>query len=116
MAPRPPTRSDSPHTHGPHEHCSHCGATPPIERSYDVNDRFARSLLAALCRAQGLQPYARSKHPNAPIYLGAKDVATLDQISTRFEALVPLLDDELLQTFRAFLKKHCDIDLPDAPR
>lgn len=62
-----------PHAHRSPELCEHCGSGLEIEQSYDVKDRFARGLLAAVCRSMGLEPFSRSKGLMAPIYVRAKD-------------------------------------------
>ena len=73
-------------------------------------------MLAAVCRTMGLEPYARSKSPTAPIYVQAPDRATHDQLWARFTTLVAQMDDQLLEVTRTFIQEHCGIDLPPAPR
>ena len=114
MPPTPPRVTAPPHAHAHAGHCEHCGSAVEVEHSYDVKDRFARALLAAVCRSMGLEPFARSKKPTAPIYVRAPDRATLDQMWSRFTSLVPALDDRLLDVTRSFIKEQCGHDTPPA--
>jgi hypothetical protein len=111
----PPRATGSAHVHTDAGHCEHCGSAVEVERSYDVKDRFARALLAAVCRSMGLEPFARSKSPTAPIYVRAPDRATHDRMWERFTGLVPALDDRLLEVTRSFIKEQCGLDTPPAP-
>jgi len=115
MPPTPPRVTAPPHAHAHAGHCEHCGSAVEVDRSYDVKDRFARALLAAVCRSMGLEPFARSKTPTAPIYIRAPDRATHDQMWERFTGLVPALDDRLLDVTRSFIKEQCGLDTPPSP-
>jgi len=116
MTTTPPRTPPAPHLHTAGGHCEHCGSALQVEHRYDLKDRFARALLAAVCRTMGLQPYARSKRPNAPIYVRGPDGATLDRMFERFTTLLPQMDDRLLEVTRAFIKEHCGLDSHEPPR
>lgn len=116
MAPSPPAKPASGHVHTPDGRCEHCGAAVEVEHSYDVKDRYARVLLIGVCRSMGLEPFARSKKPLAPLYVRAPDRATLDRLWARFNELLHPLDDQLLEVTRVFLKEHCGLDMPLTPR
>jgi hypothetical protein len=114
MVATPPRSPVAPHAHPDGGHCEHCGGAVEVEHSYDVKDRFARALLSAVCQSMGLVPFVRSKKPQAPISVRARDRAALDQMWARFTELVPALDDQLLDVTRLFIKERCGLDTPPA--
>jgi hypothetical protein len=102
------------HVHG--DRCAVCGSATDVERKYPLTDRLARGLFVAICRAEGLEPYVRSKGATAPVYVTAPDVATHERLWARYGMLMPKLDDRLLVTTSDFIREHCGLDMPPEPR
>lgn len=90
-----------------------CGAT--FERRYVMKDRLARGLFNAVCQSMGVDAYTRSTSSTAPIYVTA-DAAVHARLWARWVELVPLYDDRVLSAASDFIREHCGVDLPPAPR
>ena len=103
-------------THSHTDSCHVCGGALQIERRYEVSDRLARALFAALCRSMNLEPYTRGRKTSSVVYVMAPDAATHEQLWTRYKTLVPELDQQLLGVTANFIRQHCGIDVPIAPR
>jgi len=105
---RPPSSTHVP-SHAP-------DVSSTVERRYAISDRLARALFVALCRSMKLTAEANSPKVTAPIYVTAPDDATHDRLWERYRALMPDLDDQLLATTAAFIRTHCGVEMPVAPR
>ena len=90
-----------------------CGAT--FERRYVMKDRLARGLFNAVCQSMGAEAYTRSTSGTAPIYVTA-DAAVHARLWARWVELAPLYDDRVLSAASDFIREHCGVELPPAPR
>jgi hypothetical protein len=90
-----------------------CDAT--FERRYVMKDRLARGLFNAVCRSQGVDAYTRGTSSTAPIYVTA-DAAGHARLWARWVELVPRYDDCVLSAASDFIREHCGVELPPAPR
>ena len=112
--PEPPPSFDGP-TQITTDRCASRDEGASSERRYLLKDRLARGPFSAICRSMGVEPYARSTSETAPIYVTA-DAAMHARLWARYVELVPHLDDRVLTAASDFIREHCDIEMPPAPR
>lgn len=86
-----------------------------FEKRYEMKDRLARGLFNALCQSMGVDAFTRRGSATAPIYVTA-EAAEHARLWSRFVELMPQYDDHVLAAASDFIRTHCGVDLPPAPR
>lgn len=86
-----------------------------FEKRYEMKDRLARGLFTALCRSLNVDAYTLTKSSTAPIYVRA-DAPTHARLRARWAELLPLYDDHVLAAAGEFIREHCGVEMPPAPR
>lgn len=94
--------------------CPRCSGVAIVEHEYKIDDRQFQLLLLGLCRSLGLSASRKSRKARSTFVVLARDQAAHDAMWTRFQALVPSLDNTLFETTAAFVHKHCGVKLVDA--
>jgi len=90
-----------------------CDAT--FERRYVTKDRLARGLFNAVCQSMGAEAYTRRTSDTAPIYVTA-DAVVHARLWARWVELAPRYDERVLSAASDFIREHCGVDPPPAPR
>lgn len=102
-------------SHGAHRHdddvrCEQCGNAMKIERSYKIDDRFLRALVAGLASDVGIDAFTKGRKKGT-IYVASTDVILLDRFDARLRELAPRLDAELLTLATRFIREHTGTEI-----
>ena len=78
-----------------------------LEQRYGVGDDYGRMLFIALCRAEGLQPYRRSRQQRATVCVQAAP-REHEALWQRFLLLSRELDSRLLKVADEFVREEVE--------